>query len=96
MYNRSIQSVLERCLSKILLLVSFNSSQYHYSSLQNSKLKLISFLKMVNTRPQASQNSLPREDEMDDFCDNTSDLSLPGIGTRTFKIENNSRDYEDQ
>ena len=41
---------------------------------------------MVNTRAQASQHNQPREDEMDDFDDNSSDLSLPGIATRTFKI----------
>ena len=51
---------------------------------------------MVNTRAQASQNKLPREDEMDDFDDNASDLSLPGIGSRTFEIENFDRNYEDQ
>ena len=42
---------------------------------------------MVNTRAQALQNSLPREDEIDNFNDNASDLSLPEIGTHTFEIE---------
>ena len=51
---------------------------------------------MVSIRAQASQNNQPREDEMDDFGDNASDLSLPGIGTRTFKIENNAHSYGDQ
>ena len=41
---------------------------------------------MVNTRNHASQNNQPREDEMDDFDDNAIDLSLPGIGTRTFEV----------
>ena len=44
------------------------------------------FLNMVNTRDQASQKNQPREDEMDDFDDNAIDLSLPGIGTRTFEV----------
>ena len=51
---------------------------------------------MVNTRAQASQNNLSREEEMDDFDDNASDLSLPGVGTRTFEKENNDRIYENQ
>ena len=51
---------------------------------------------MVNTRAQALQNNLPRKDEMDVFDDNASDLSLPGIGSRTFEIENFDRHYEDQ
>ena len=54
---------------------------------------------MVTTRAQASQTNLPREDEMDgedDFDDNASDLSLPGIGSRTFEIESFDRNYEDQ
>ena len=48
---------------------------------------------MVNTRAQASQNNQPREDEMDDFGDNASDLSLPRIA---LEIENNAHSYGDQ
>ena len=33
---------------------------------------------------------------MDDFDDNASDLSLPGIGTSTFEMENNAHCYRDQ
>ena len=54
------------------------------------------FLEMENTRAQASQHNQPREDEMDDIDDNSSDFSLPGIGTRTFEMENNAISYEDQ
>ena len=51
---------------------------------------------MVNTRAQASQKNLPRKDEMDDFDDNASDLSFPEVGTRTFEIEDDDRNYDDQ
>ena len=53
------------------------------------------FLKMVNTRAQAPQNNLPREDEMDDFEDNTSDLSLAEICTHPFELVSNDQNYED-
>ena len=50
---------------------------------------------MVNTRAQAPQNNLPREDEMDDFEDNTSDLSLAEICTHPFELVSNDQNYED-
>ena len=43
---------------------------------------------MGNTRLQASQNNQSREDKMNDFDDNSSELSFPKFGTRTFEIEN--------
>ena len=33
---------------------------------------------------------------MDDFDDNASNLGLPGVGTRTFELENNDQSYGDQ
>ena len=33
---------------------------------------------------------------MDDFDDNASDLRLPEVGTPTFEMENNDRNYDDQ
>ena len=33
---------------------------------------------------------------MDDFDDNASDLSFPEVGTRTFEIEDDDRNYDDQ
>ena len=51
---------------------------------------------MVNTRVQASQNNQSREDEMNDFDDNSSKLSPPEFGTRTFEIKNNAHSYGEQ
>ena len=50
---------------------------------------------MVNTRAQASQNSLPRNDGMDESDDNSSDITLPDVGTRTFELQSNERNYDD-
>ena len=51
---------------------------------------------MVNTRAQASQNNQSREYEMNDYDDNSSDISLPDFGARTFEIENNTNNYGEQ
>ena len=51
---------------------------------------------MVNTRAQASLSTQSREDEMNDYDDNSSDISLSEFGTRTFEIEINTKNYGEQ
>ena len=51
---------------------------------------------MVNTRSQAPQSNQIREDVMSDYDDNSSDISLPDFGTRTFEIKKNTNNYGEQ
>ena len=51
---------------------------------------------MVNTRAQASLSTQSREDEMNYYDDNSSDISLSEFGTRTFEIEINTKNYGEQ
>ena len=48
---------------------------------------------MVNTRAQAWQNNQSRE-EMNDYDDTSSDISLPELGV--FEIENKTNNYGEQ
>ena len=51
---------------------------------------------MVNTRAQTSQNNPNREDEMNDYDDNSSDISLQEFSTRTFELENIVNNFSEQ
>ena len=51
---------------------------------------------MVNTRAQALQNNYNKQDETNDYDDNSSDISLPEFDTRTFELENNVNNFSEQ
>ena len=51
---------------------------------------------MVNTRAQTSQTILATEDDVNDYDNNSSDISLPEFGTRTFELESNVNNFSEQ